>query len=523
MSSGDSKLSTPELENSTVGLIQNGKGGDGSDNFSKKLVSSSSQSDEPLPGNVRMQKEIGLFTGVSVIAGIIIGSGIFLSPKGVIEETGSVGMALIVWVVCGVLSTIGALCYAELGTTIPRSGGDYEYIREALGSLPSFIYLWSAIITILPAGNAVIAITFGNYILQPFFSDCAVPKLAARIVAFLCLSILTYLNCRNVKWVTRIQGFFTITKLMALAIIIIAGIVHVAQGNLDHLRNPFAGTKLNVGAISKSFYSGLFSYSGWNYLNFLTEEVKDPYKNLPRAIWISMPLVTIVYFLANAAYFAVLSLDTISSSEAVAVDFSNIMFGPAAWIMPILVACSTFGAVNGTLLSSSRLFFIGARYGHLPDLLAVINVNYLTPIPAVLVVGGISIIMLAFNNVFDLLNYATYVEVASQTVCVVALLWLRYSRPELERPIKVNLALPIIFIFVGAFLFIAPIPEDVAVFGGAILIVAAAVPVYFVLVYAKRHQTDSTKNFIRKLTIFTQKLTYSAKEDELVDGFEKLE
>lgn len=463
--------------------------------------------------SIALKREIGLPSGIAIICGIIIGSGIFVSPKGVVQEVGSAGLALLVWVFSGILSMIGALCYAELGTTIPKSGGDYEYIFESLGSLPAFLYLWGAIITVMPASNAVISLTFANNILQPFYSGCEVPGYLARIVAALCICLLTYVNCRNVKHVMRVQGFFTATKLLALVIIIVAGIYYLCLGHTANLENAFDRSKTDVGAIAKSFYSGLFSYAGWNYLNFLTEEIHEPYKNLPRALYISMPVVIIVYTLANVAYFVVLGVDQVNDSNAVAVLFADKIFGRVgAVIMPLLIACSTFGAVNGTLFSSSRLFFIGARHGHLPDLLALVNVNYFTPIPAIVCVGSLSVLMLV-GDVIDLLNYAAFVEAASQTLCVGGLLWLRYSRPELERPIKVNIVLPILFLVIGVFLFFMPIPSDPLVFGIAILIILAGIPVYFCIVLYKRRPVKPVVKTIKFLTCLTQKLTFAAKEE----------
>ena len=128
----------------------------------------------------RLKKQLGLLEAVSIIMGIIIGSGIFVSPKGVLKETGSIGLSLIVWGLCGFLSLLGALCYAELGTTIPKSGSDYSYIGEAFGSLPSFLYLWDAIFIFVPTSNAIMALTVANYIAQPFFPECDPPTSAVR-------------------------------------------------------------------------------------------------------------------------------------------------------------------------------------------------------------------------------------------------------------------------------------------------------------------------------------------------------
>lgn len=150
-----------------------------------------SVSSQSLTGEVQvkvcLKKELGLHNGVAIIVGVIIGSGIFVSPKGVLLEAGSVGMSLIIWGACGMISLIGAICYAELGTCILKSGSDYAYIGEAFGPLPSFLYLWVALVIIIPTGNAITALTFAKYILQPFFTDCEQPDSAVRILSAMCI------------------------------------------------------------------------------------------------------------------------------------------------------------------------------------------------------------------------------------------------------------------------------------------------------------------------------------------------
>lgn len=153
---------------------------------------------------------------------------------------------------------------------------------------------------------------------------------------------------------------------------------------MSHFENPWQGSQTSPGHIALSFYSGLFSYSGWTYLNFVTEELRDPYRNLPRAIYISLPAVTIIYALANIAYFAVLTPMEVLSSSAVAVTFGNRILGKMSWMMPLSVACSTFGGLNGGIFASSRLYFVGARSGHLPSFLAMINLRYITPMPSII-------------------------------------------------------------------------------------------------------------------------------------------
>ncbi|XP_043213280.1 Y+L amino acid transporter 2-like [Amphibalanus amphitrite] len=269
--------------------------------------------------SVTMKKDLGVMNGVAIIVGIIIGSGIFVSPKGVLVYSGSIGLSLIIWALCGLLSMVGALCYAELGTMIPRSGGDFAYIHESFGPLPAFLFLWVALLIIMPTGNAIQALTFAYYMLQPFYNTCHPPDDVVRLVAAMVICFLTFINCYNVRWSSTVQEVFTGAKIVALIIIIGTGVYVLGTGDFSKYSQPFEGTRLDPGRIALALYSGLFSYAGWNYLNFVVEELKDPFRSLPRAIYISLPLVTVVYLLANVAYFAVLSPTEVLASNAVAV------------------------------------------------------------------------------------------------------------------------------------------------------------------------------------------------------------
>jgi L-type amino acid transporter 5 len=337
---------------------------------------------EVLEEKVKMKKQLGLLEGVAIILGIIFGSGIFISPKGIIQQVSSVGFSLVIWVMCGLLSMIGALCYAELGTTIPKSGGDYAYIYEAYGPLPSFLYLWAANLIFVPTTNAIMGMTFAEYVIQPFFYQCDLPLEGAKFVAAATICFLTFLNGYNVKATTKIQNVFMFCKIGALVLVIITGVVWMGLGHVENFDNAFAGTTTNVGKIANGFYSGIFSYSGWNYLNFMTEELKNPYVNLPRAIYISLPLVTIIYVLANMAYLSVLTPVALVSSDAIAVTFANNVLGQGAWIIPVMVAISAFGGLSVHIMTSSRMLYVGARNGHFPAMLSHLNVNKLTPMPS---------------------------------------------------------------------------------------------------------------------------------------------
>ncbi|ESN89833.1 hypothetical protein HELRODRAFT_158150 [Helobdella robusta] len=447
-----------------------------------------------IEGPIALKQTLGLHHGVAMIIGGIIGSGIFVSPKGVLQEVGSVGGSLIVWVVCGIFSFFGAICYAELGTSVLKSGADYAYIREAYGKLPGFLYLWMALVIINPTGNAITSLTFSYYILQPIFPNCEPPDAAVRLIAAIAIMFLTFINCINVNWVAKLQNVFTVTKLLALVTIIIIGIIRICQSHTDYLVDAFSDTKTNPGAIALAVYSGLFSYSGWNYLNFVTEEIKNPYKNLPRAIWLSMPIVTIVYTFTNVAYFTVLSPQQLLDSNAVAVSFADQVLGVMSWVMPLFVAASTFGALNCCIFATSRLTFVGAREGLLPNSVALINTKLFTPITALVFGCFISLAMLISKDVYVLINYTSFVESLTTAVSVSGLLYLRWKRPDIDRPIRVSLFFPIIYMLLVTFLLIVPLIYNASECLIGLLMMTAGIPVYILFV-AWQNKPQSWKNF----------------------------
>ncbi|CAG9782396.1 unnamed protein product [Diatraea saccharalis] len=460
---------------------------------------------------VKMRKQLGLLEGIAIILGIIFGSGIFISPREVIEKTGSVWGALTVWGVCGILATLGALSYAELGTTLAQSGGDYHYINEAYGALPAFLYLWDAIVVFVPSTNAIMALTFANNVLSPIFPSCPIEPLSKKLIAAATICLLTFINAYDVKITTRVQNVFMFTKIAALAVIIIGGIVWMARGGVEHFEDGWAGTSTSVGDWSVAFYSGIFSYSGWSYLNFMTEELRDPFKNLPRAIYISLPLVTGIYLLANVAYMAVLGPVGVKATEAIAVDFAVVALGFMRWLMPTLVAVATVGGLSVHIMASSRMCFAGARNGHMPELLAHINFKCMTPLPSLLFLMLISLVMLIPDNLTTLITYCTVVESFFTTLSCSAVLWLRYKKPHLPRPIKVQVWIPSLFVLVSTILLVVPImSEPVAVVAGA-LMTLLGVPVYFAFIWTR---PQIIQNLSIKFTHTCQKLFLSAVEDK---------
>lgn len=459
--------------------------------------------DDEDDGAIRLKPKMTLLNGCTVIVGSIIGSGIFVAPKGVLQNTGSVGLSIVVWVLSGLYSLIGAFCFAELGCMIPKSGADYAYIMTSFGPFMAFMRLWIECMIVRPTSQAIVALTFALYALRPIYPDCEPPMVSVKFLAVVCILILTFVNCWSVKWSTFVQDIFTYGKLLALAIIILSGVYQLTQGKTQNF--TFDGSVWDVSKIALSFYSGLFAYNGWNYLNFVIEELIEPAKNLPKAIMISCVLVTVVYTLTIIAFHTTLTVAEVLSAEAVAVTFATRLYGGFAILVPVFVAMSTFGGVNGILFTSSRLFYAGAEERQMPSILSMIQVNHLTPTPAVIAMCLLSLIYLLSNDIYMLINYVGFASWLAIGLAVACVPYLRWKHPDWERPIKVNLAWPVIYILATLFIITVPMIEDPFSTLMGCAIIATGAPVYLLFIGWKS-KPRILSSVVDQITLVLQKI-----------------
>uniref|UniRef100_A0A667WZI7 Cystine/glutamate transporter n=1 Tax=Myripristis murdjan TaxID=586833 RepID=A0A667WZI7_9TELE len=424
-------------------------------------------------GKVELRKKVTLLRGISIIIGTIIGAGIFISPKGILKHTGSVGMSLVVWIACGVLSLFGALSYAELGTCIKKSGGHYTYILEAFGPQMAFIRLWVDVIAIRPAGMAVIALAFGHYILEPLFMPCGIPVMAVKLATAVGISMygVRLHQCHFNNLDDWLLCFFLFYFFLS------------ETRNFD---NAFDLGSIKLSGLPLAFYSGMYAYAGWFYLNFVTEEVDNPERTVPLAICISMVIVTSCYVLSNVAYYAVMSPEELLASEAVAVTFAEKLMGKFSTVVPVFVAMSCYGSMNGCLFAISRMFFVASREGHLPEVLSMIHIRRHTPLPAVLALYPMTMLQLFVADIYSLLNFMSFLRWLFIGVAVLGLIYLRYTQPDLPRPFKVPLIIPAVFCLTCFLMVFMSLYSDPVNTGIGFAISLTGIPAYYIFIVFDR-------------------------------------
>ncbi|KAJ4369838.1 hypothetical protein N0V83_005602 [Neocucurbitaria cava] len=449
-------------------------------------------------GSLEKNKSLTYLNGLSLVIGLIIGSGIFSSPSQVNKNAGSPGASLLVWVVAGILAWTGAASYAELGGAIPLNGGAQVYLSKIFGEWAGFLFTWCAVVVLKPGSAAIIAIIFGEYLVRAVIGAEAVDASTwlNKSVALVGLVVVTLLNCVSTKLGTRSADVFMFLKFFALLGVTVIGIIVAATGlsykghaNQDWKdRGWFEDTNTNVSNWAVALYAGLWAFDGWDNVNYVTAEFKNPTRDLPRVIHTSLPLVIMCYLLANVSYFLVLPASVIESSNTVAVAFGSQVFGPVgSLILALFVSGSCFGALNATTFTSGRLVYAAGKEGYLPSLfgniglgknhrairLHSLNANpgkskiprklvdwfadadagfFFTPISAMVLNALLTAVYVVIGSFDTLVTFYGVAGYAFYFQTVLGLIILRVREPDLERPYKTWITTPIIFCCVSLFL-----------------------------------------------------------------------
>jgi len=361
--------------------------------------------------SVTYARRLGLFSGTMSVIGGIIGSGIFLNPAIVAQRVGTAGATLAVWVGGGVVALIGAFVFGELGQRRPQVGGGYAYLREAFGPLPAFLYAWALLLIMAPGAIAAVAVTFANYTA----ALVGFPVSMARPVAVAAILLLTLVNCLGVTFGAVTQNVFTLLKLAALAMVIIAGLgalgsTPAACVGCAALAAP-VGTGAMIGAVATALVPVLFAYGGWQQTNFIAEELIEPEKNLPRALVLGVAAVVLVYVLANVAYLGALGVEGLAASPAPAADTMSVLLGPVGRVVITAgIACSTFGFLNLVILVTPRVFQAMAADGLFFERFARLHPRSRTPVAAIIFLGLWSAVLVYSGKYGALLDYVVFAD-----------------------------------------------------------------------------------------------------------------
>ncbi|KAK6185291.1 hypothetical protein SNE40_007557 [Patella caerulea] len=404
-------------------------------------------------------QQINTLYGGALIINAIIGPGIFTSPKGVVKGAGSVGLTLIIWGSFGVFSAFAALCFTELRESVSREGVEYAYITEAFGPLASFVYCWMRIAAAEPVATAIFCMGFADYTLDAYYDDCGPSQLHRKVLGILAVVTLAYLNVFSAKLSEKVQVLGTIGKTVALAVIIICGIIRLANGHVTELKTGFDNTETNPTAITSAIYNCLWAYGGWASVNNVTKGVRKPPRNLPRLIKVAIPTVGVIFMAVVTSYFTVMTKDELVGSEAIGVTWSDRVLGAYSPVIPIGVGFLALRSANATFLDAGKLSGVAVKDNKMPEVTAFVHVRSKTPILTVITRAIIAIIMIILGTLSSLLNFFIFIVWAFHGLSVLALIVLRFKNKKKKRPYKVYLFMPVIVVLGITILLITPFLE----------------------------------------------------------------
>ncbi|HEX6809693.1 MAG TPA: amino acid permease [Gemmatimonadaceae bacterium] len=383
-----------------------------------------------------MRRELGVFSAAMLVVGGIIGSGIFFTPSETAKELPTAGWVLVVWALGGVVAFAGALTYAELGALIPDAGGAYVYIREAFGALPAFLYGWMSLLLIASGAIAAVAVGFAGYVAH-FVPLDAGGQLGVAGVTIAGLAIVNYLG---VKPGAVVQNVMTVAKIVALGILILGGVLLWGRlGSPPPVAHPPAPRATIVAGLGAAFVPVLFTIGGWQQMNMVAGEIRDPGRNIPRALAIGIAIVVVCYLGANAAYLRALGRDGLAASTAVAADTATRMFGSSgATFIALAAMASIFGFVNVTILANSRIVYAMARDGLFINAAARVHPRFGSPHVAIVVmaVWSIALLLLSGGNLGTLLSGVVFADWIFFGLGAASVFALRRSMPNAIRPYR---------------------------------------------------------------------------------------
>jgi len=475
-------------------------------------------------GQPKMKHQLGLLDGTMLVAGSMIGSGIFIVSADITRNVGSAGWLIFVWIITGFMTITAAVSYGELSGMYPKAGGQYVYLKESYNKLIAFLYGWSFFAVIQTGTIAAVGVAFSKftaYLIPAVSEDNILVSQqigswhftisAAQLVSIVVIVFLTYVNTRGVKTGKIVQNTFTITKLLSLFGLIIFGLLAI-KGDVWHANwtNAWDMHKLNtsggfggnylmagaLGAIAASMVGSIFSSDAWNNVTFIAGEMGNPKRNIGLSLFLGTLIVTIIYVSANVMYTGVLPMHDIAtaSKDRVAVAASHAIFGDiGTYVIAVMIMISTFGCNNGLIMAGARVYYTMAKDGLFFKKTGTLN-KFAVPEFGLWIQAVVASILCLSGKYGDLLDMISFVVVIFYVLTIFGIYKLRVTRPDAERPYKAfgYPVLPAIYIIMGiAFCILLIIYKPSFTWPG-LIIVLIGIPIYYLTQRYSNHedQTD---------------------------------
>ena len=432
-----------------------------------------------------LPRKLGLWSTIAVLVGSTIGSGIFRTPATIASHIDTVPMFALAWVVGGLVALAGALTFAELATMYPRSGGIYVYVREAFGRLPAFLFGWAELVILRPAAYGAIGLTSAEYAWRTFGVDGSAawlslgPLVLSRAQGLAIAMIVTVglINRRGLEFGSIVQNWSTVLKVGALIGLVGLGIV-LTPGELPVHAAPAA---TEGPAIVLAMVAILWAYDGWCDVGFVSGEIKDPQKALPRVFILGTATVVALYLAINWVYLRVVPIDRMVGSPLIAADVASALVGPVGLtLVAAAVMVSTFGTLNGSMMTGPRVFYAMAADGLFFERLARVHPRYGTPTGSITLSVALGVVFVAIRSFGELAEHFVIGIWPFYALSVAAVFVLRRTAPELPRPYRTwgYPVVPLLFLIASLGLLGSYAWSQPGVFAVDVALVLSGVPVY---------------------------------------------
>ncbi|MBM3725890.1 MAG: amino acid permease [Acidobacteria bacterium] len=450
-----------------------------------------------------LRRDLGFWGAVSIVIGTVIGSGIFLVPKTAILKVGSPEMVFFVWVFGGFLTLAGALTYSELSSALPEAGGEYVYLREAYGPFFGFLYGWTQLWVAKSGSIATLATGFFYYLANFFpameqtIATIPIPLGAdggplevrsGQLWAMGVILILAGVNYAGVKFGGGVQVGVTVIKVALIAGIIVVGL-GAGVGQTAHFSSSIPAFPGGLSGFFGALVAILWAYDGWNNVSMVSSEIKNPERNLPRSLFLGTMAVMAIYLLANAAYFYVLPADAVAQSDRVAAEMMRRISGPSgAAVVSIAAMISIFAALNGSILTGSRVPYAMARDGLFFRGIAKVHPKWATPSGSILLLSGWSALLVLSGRYDQLFTYVIFASWILYGMAAASVVVLRIKRPDLPRPYRTvgYPIMPVLFVLVALLLIGYTLKDSPRESIMGLALISLGIPFYF---YWKRQKS----------------------------------